>query len=87
MTTFNFTFDFLGSSYTANCHVIYPPPDKQYHVIVDDEHLRFQYGDVQMFVLKGDEFNWGIPPQPKGSEFMRSLMSALKGILEYHPEY
>jgi hypothetical protein len=87
MTTFNFTFEFQGSTYAASCHVIYPPPDKQYHVFVDDEHLRFQFGDVQMFILKGEEIKWGIPPQPKGSEFMKTLFAALKEVLAQHPEY
>jgi hypothetical protein len=86
MISFNFPFQYQESTYIANCHVIPPPPDRQYHIMVDDEQLRFQYGDVQMFIVRGDQITWGIPPQPGGNEFMRSLASALMDALKDHPE-
>ena len=87
MTSFIFPFEFLGSNYNASCHVIFPPQDKQYHITVYDEPLRERYGDVQIVILKGDELTWGIPQQPKGSEFMKALVAGLKEQLAQHPEY
>ena len=84
MTNFIFPFEFLGINYTAGCHVIYPPPDKQFHITVYDENLRHRYGDVQMVIEKGGEWNWGTPPQPKRVEFMQALVKGVKEQLAEH---
>ncbi len=83
MTTFTFIFNFQGNEYEANCHVIPPPPDKQYHINVPDSQLAKQFGDFHIIVVNKGELNWGIPGQAGGSEFMRAIVSGLKA----HPQY
>ena len=83
MTVFIFNFVFDKKDYQASCHVIYPPPDKQYHVAISDAWLGEMYGDHHIIVARGEELHWGIPPHDRGSEFMRALVTGLTSHSEY----
>lgn len=83
MKVFHFSFKFANMACNASCHIIYPPPDKQYHVSILNAEVAAQYGDFHIIVLIGEELHWGIPPHQGGSDFMKAVVTGLKN----HPDY
>jgi hypothetical protein len=90
MTRFDFSFMFLDTQHTAGCHVIPPPTDTQYHILLRSPLLE-AHGTPIIFVMT-KPWHFSFPStspndHPDGPKLVASLWDGLRTFLADNPRY
>jgi hypothetical protein len=83
MRNFKIRFDFRNSSYQASVTQIDPPPDKQWHLLIEDKVLTTEFGEIHIVQCddKKEEYKFGIPANGEGFPFMSAMATSLRNYL------